>query len=91
MLPPTGEARRSRRFPTRRWATIAYDTENGRRKMITGRLVNMSASGVLMETLRRPPVDTQVRLYADELPVGTAFVRRSTWSSCRFRIGLELS
>ena len=59
--------------------------------MITGRVVNQSATGVLMEALRRPPVDTPVRLYANELPVGTAFVRRSTWSSCRFRIGLELS
>ena len=57
--------------------------------MITGRVVNMSATGVLMEALRRLPVDTQVRIYAHELPVRTALVRRSTWSSCKFRIGLE--
>jgi hypothetical protein len=36
-LPSTGEARRSPRFSTRYWATIAYDTGNGSRKMITGR------------------------------------------------------
>ena len=88
---PTVEARRSRRFPTRRWATIAYGAGDGRRKMITGRVVNMSATGVLMEALRRPPVDTQVSIYANELPVGTAFVRRSTWSSWRFRIALEFA
>ena len=91
MLPPTGEARQSRRFPARCWATISYGAKNGRRKMITGRVVNMSATGVLMEALRRPPVDTQVRIYAHELPVGTALVRRSTWNSWRFRIALELS
>lgn len=90
-LPPTGEARLSRRFPTRCWATIAYDTENGRRKMITGRVVNMSATGVLMEALRRPPVDTQVRIYANEPLVGTAYVRHSTRRSWRFRIGLEFA
>ena len=59
--------------------------------MITGRVVNISATGVLMEALRRPPVDTQVRIYAHDLPVGTALVRRSTWSSWRFKIALELS
>ena len=90
-LPPTGEARLSRRFPTRCWATISYDTEDGRRKMITGRVVNMSAMGVLMEALRRPPVGTQVRIQANELLVGTAFVRRSAWGSWRFRIGLEFA
>jgi len=90
-LPPTGEARLSQRFPTRCWATISYETEDGRRKMITGRVVNMSATGVLMEALRRPPVETQVRIYANELLVGTAFIRRSAWSSWRFRIGLEFA
>jgi hypothetical protein len=59
--------------------------------MITGRVVNLSATGVLIEALRQPPVHTRVRIYAHELPGGAAFVRRSAWSSLRFKIGLEFA
>jgi hypothetical protein len=59
--------------------------------MIRGRVLNMSASGVLVEVLRPIAVGSQVRIRANELLTGTAFVRHATWRLWRFRIGLEFA
>jgi len=56
-----------------------------------GRVLNMSASGALVEALRPIAVGSQVRIQANELLVGTAYVRHSTRRSWRFRIGLEFA
>jgi hypothetical protein len=56
-----------------------------------GRVLNMSTSGVLVEALRPIAVGSQVRLQANELLVGSAYVRHSTRRSWRFRIGLEFA
>lgn len=85
------EARISERVPFPCLAKLSYEAEDGSSKTIKVRVVNMSASGVLMEALKPLPIATQVRLRANELLVGTAFVRHSTPSSWRFRIGLEFA
>jgi hypothetical protein len=90
-LHPASEARISERVPIRCWAKLSYETEDGCSKTIRARVVNLSASGVLVEALRPLAVATQVRIQANELLVGTAYVRRSTRSSWRFRIGLEFA
>ena len=59
--------------------------------MIQGRVLNMSSSGVLVEVATPIAVGSQVRIQANELLVGTAFVRHSTQRSSRFRIGLEFA
>jgi hypothetical protein len=65
---------------------------NDNRKMMRGRVLNISASGALIEALRPIAVGSEVRIQANELLTGTAFVRHSTrrrlW---RFRIGLEFA
>ncbi len=88
----TGEARDSERIPICCPANLSYGDEGGpSRRTIQGRVLNMSTSGVLLEVLRPMAVGSQVRLQANELLVGTAFVRHSTRRSWRFRIGLEFA
>jgi len=59
--------------------------------MIRGRVLDMSASGALVEALKPIAVGSQVRIQANELLTGTAFVRHSTRRSWRYRIGLEFA
>ena len=65
----------------------SYDS----RRMIRGRVLNMSASGALVEVLRPIEVGSQVRIQANELLTGAAFVRHSAGRLWRFRIGLEFA
>jgi hypothetical protein len=85
------EARLSQRVPVRCWARLSYESEDGSSNTIKVRVVNMSASGVLVEAPRSLPVGAQVRIQANELLAGTAYVRRAAWSFWRFRIGLEFA
>jgi hypothetical protein len=88
----TGEARVSERIPTCCPVTLSHgDESHHSRRMIRGIVLNMSASGVLVETLRPIAVGSQVRIQANELLTGTAFVRHSTRRSWRYRIGLEFA
>jgi hypothetical protein len=86
----TGEARDSERIPICCPVNVSHGDET-RRKMIQGRVLNMSSSGVLVEAPRPMAVGSQVRVRANELLVGTAYVRHSTRRSWRFRIGLEFA
>jgi hypothetical protein len=83
------ELRAAQRIPLRCWAKISFRTEGGRSRTITGRVVDMSASGVLVEALRPMAVGSRVRIQGNELLVGAANVRHSTRRAWRFRIGLE--
>jgi hypothetical protein len=85
------DARVSERVPIRCWARLSFETEAGSSRIIKGRVLNMSASGVLLEALRPMAVGSQVHLQANELLVGTAHVRHSARQSWRFRIGLEFA
>ena len=88
----TGEARDSERIPICCPVNLSRGDESGpSRKMIQGRVLNMSSSGVLVEALRPIAVGLQVRIRANELLVGIAHVRHSTRRSWRFRIGLEFA
>ena len=86
----TLEARISERMPICCPARLSYGDQSGHsKKIIRGRVLNMSASGALMEAPRSIAVGSQVRIQANELLTGTAFVRHSTRRLWRFRIGLE--
>jgi hypothetical protein len=90
-LIPALDLRVSRRILVRCWARLSCETGPGRSRTVKGRVLNMSASGVLVEALRPIAVGSQVRIQANELLVGTAYVRHSTRRSWRFRIGLEFA
>jgi len=88
----TGEARDSDRIPVCCQVNVSHGGESGpSRKMIQGRVLNMSTSGVLVEARRPIAVGSQVRIRANELLVGTAYVRHSARRSWKFRIGLEFA
>jgi len=81
------EARVSERIPICCPVNLAHG--NGR--IIRGRLLNMSSSGVLIEARRAIKVGSQVRIQGNELLTGTAFVRHSTRRLWKCRIGLEFA
>jgi PilZ domain-containing protein len=85
------DARVSERIPMRCGAKLSFETETGQGRTMKGRVLNMSTSGVLVEALRPIAIGSQVRLQANELLVGTAYVRHSTRRSWRFSIGLEFA
>ena len=88
----TGEARDSERIHICCPVNVSHgDESDPGRKMIRGRVLNMSSSGVLVEAPRPMAVGSQVRIRANELLVGIAYVRHSTRRSWRFRIGLEFA
>jgi hypothetical protein len=87
-LIPASDARVSERI-LMRGARRSFKTEAGKERTIKGQALNMSTSGVLVEAPRTIAVGSQVRLQANELLVGTAYVRHSTRRSWKFRIGLE--
>ena len=66
------------------------ESDHGRR-VIRGHVLNVSASGVLVEVVGPIAVGSQVRIHANELLTGTAFVRHSARRLRRFRIGLEFA
>jgi hypothetical protein len=91
-LTATGEARISERIPICCPVSLSHENENSHsRRMIRGRVLNMSASGVLVEVLRPIAVGSQVRIRGNELLTGTAFVRHATGRLWRYRIGLEFA
>jgi hypothetical protein len=63
------EARISERVPIRCLAKLSYETQDGSSKTIKVRVVNMSASEVLIEALKPLPVATQVRIQARLQPL----------------------
>ena len=82
----TGEGRISERIPIRCPVSLSHENENSHsRRMIRGSVLNMSASGALVEVLRPIAVGSQVRIQANELLTGVAFVRHSTGRLWRFR------
>ena len=88
----TGEARVAERIPICCPINLSHGSESDHsRRMIRGRVLNMSASGALVEVLRPIAVGAQVRIQANELLTGVAFVRHSTGRLWRFRIGLEFA
>ncbi len=88
----TDEARGSERIPICCPVNLSHGNESDRsRRLIRGRVLNMSASGALIEALGPIAVGSQVRIHANELLTGTAFVRHSTRRLRRFRIGLEFA
>jgi hypothetical protein len=88
----TDEARGSERIPICCPVSLSNGNKSDRsRRLIRGRVLNMSASGALIEALGPIAVGSQVRIHANELLTGTAFVRHSTRRLRRFRIGLEFA
>jgi hypothetical protein len=85
------DGRVSERIPMRCGARVYVETEAGQSRTIKGRVLNMSTSGVLVEALRPIAVGSRVRIQANELLVGTAYVRYSTRRTWRFKIGLEFA
>ena len=83
----TDDARGSERIPICCPVNLAH----GDKRIIRGRLLNMSSSGVLIEARRAIEVGSQVRIQGNELLAGTAFVRHSTRRLWRRRIGLEFA
>jgi PilZ domain-containing protein len=90
-LIPSSDARASERIPMCCEASLCCEAGAGRERTIRGFVLNMSSSGVLVEAPRPMAVGSQVRIRANELLVGTAYVRHSTRRSFRFRIGLEFA
>ena len=73
-------------------ASLSHGDDTGHsRRVIRGRALNISASGALVEALRPIAVGSEVRIQANELLTGIAFVRHSTRRLWRFRIGLEFA
>ena len=85
------DARVSERIPMRCGAKLSVETEGGSSRTMKGRVLNMSTSGVLLEARKPIAIGSQVHIRANELLVGTAYVRHSTRRSWRFRIGLEFA
>src|SRR5260370_34928044 len=86
----TGDARDSERIPICCPVNVSHgDESDPSRKVIQGRVLNMSTSGVLVEAPRTIAVGSQVHIRANELLVGTAYVRHSTRQSWKCIIGLE--
>jgi hypothetical protein len=85
------DARVSQRIPMRCWARLACENEAGSRRTILGHVLNVSASGVLVEALRPLAIGSLVRIQADARLAGPAYVRHSTRRSWRFKIGLEFA
>jgi hypothetical protein len=85
------DLRVSQRIMVRCEASLCCDAGAGRERTISGCVLNMSSSGVLVEASRPMAVGSQVRIRANELLVGTAYVRYSTRRSWKFRIGLEFA
>ncbi len=85
------DARVSERLPMRFWAKLSGEMGAGNCGTAWGHVLNMSASGVLLEALTPIAIGSQVRIQADELLAGTAYVRHSTRCSWKFRIGLEFA
>src|SRR5690349_20010012 len=88
----TRTGRVSERIPICCPVKLSYgDASDQGRQIIRGRVLNMSASGALVEAARSAAVGSQVRIQGNELLTGTAFVRHSTRRLWRFRIGLEFA
>jgi hypothetical protein len=85
------DARVSQRIQMRCGAKLSFETETGQGRTMKSRVLNMSTSGVLVEALIPIAIGSQVRIQANELLVGTAYVRHSIRRSWRFRIGLEFA
>jgi hypothetical protein len=85
------EARASERIPMRCWAKLSCETEAGSGRTIRGHVLNVGASGVLLEALTPIAVGSKVRIHANELLSGIAYVRHSTRRAWRFKIGLEFA
>lgn len=85
------DARVSQRIPMRCWARLFYEAEAGSGRTVRSHVLNVSASGVLVEVLRPIAVGSLVRIQANELLAGIAYVRHSTRRSWRFRVGLEFA
>src|SRR5579864_3823134 len=86
----TRAGRVSQRIPICCPVNLSHGSDDSRR-MIRGRVLNISASGVLVEAPGPIAIGSQVRIQANELLTGTAFVRHSTRRLWRFRIGLEFA
>ena len=85
------DARVSARILMRCEARLSVETEAGSERTLKGRVLNMSSSGALVESPRPMAVGSLVRIQANELLVGMAYVRHSTRRSWKFRIGLEFA
>jgi len=85
----TRAGRVSERIPICCPVNLSHGSDD-RTRMIRGRVLNISASGAMIEAVRPIAVGSQVRIQANELLTGTAFVHssRRLW---RFRIGLEFA
>ena len=87
-----GEARASQRIPIRCPARLSHGEKSiSSKTIIHGRVLNMSESGALIEARRPIPVGSQVRIQANELLVGTAYVRHCTRGFWTCKVGLEFS
>jgi len=86
-----GEARASQRIPIRCPARLSHGEKSiSSKTIIHGRVLNMSESE-LIEARRPIPVGSQVRIQANELLVGTAYVRHCTRGFWTCKVGLEFS
>ena len=85
------DPRLSQRFPMRFWARLFCEASAGKTRTILGHVLNVSASGMLVEVLRPLAVGSLVRIQANDTLAGRAYVRYSTRQSWRFRVGLEFA
>ena len=85
------DPRVSLRIPMQFWAKLFCEAGACKTRTILGHVLNVSASGMLVEVLRPLAVGSLVRIQANERVAGGAYVRHSTRRSWRFRVGLEFA
>ena len=83
------DARRSPRVSARCDARLFYLDSEGLKKAISASVINMSGSGVLIQTSKSLSIGMSIRIQGNELLVGQACVRRSEGNFWKFRIALE--
>lgn len=90
--PAETDRRRWNRNPIRCWLRLAYQGPGGDDRVVRGRALDVSASGVLVQALRPIRIGSRVRiLRGDGLLVGSTDVRHCSRLGLSFKIGLKFA
>ena len=86
------ERRRYPRIPYAGMVFISWKTFDGHRNHVLGRALNVSQGGIVVDLATRIPVGSLVKVRAYGLNLdGLATVKRVSWVTVGYVLGLELS
>jgi hypothetical protein len=86
------ENRQHQRIPYCGSARISWEDERGLTRYAQAKCVDVSKEGLRIELSEPIPVRSRLLLRADLLDVGgSATVRYTAWSRCKYILGLNLS